>query len=430
MPIIPEGLQNIWDTDAGISERMQSTSPNGASFSADGNSRASMIYIIDGYGTALDSAGPLVAFCQQALGTVNIGPNGDLQRTPPMAHPQYRWLYADRISSIKGIGVLRDDPEDPSSPLIGFPTDAANSYQLTAPSFVVYQKYEVTVEFGPRPYLPISDQAMDLLEAEYPGYYTITGDENIYYQDDGTQQIVAGNPYREYMRFTNVTSETSAEYMTLKGGSMQFKSDYDGNPAGSLKIDGMEIPGFFGKTLLPKTTIKMTWFDVPYEFVDPTNDASTNIYQALGRVNQNWFYSFGPGELLFVGFSNTQKMRNQFDQWDYTSAEYLPQLPQTLLTDVTFNFLYIPIKSYDKDGNIYPFDPAGEYNANNLSYINAGHNLAMCTANKQYYPVVSKDLTGDKAPPDNLKFKPIYNSYPFELMFNATPYIMAPDPVQ
>lgn len=429
MPVIPAGLADIWDVEEGISERLQSSSPGGASFSYDGNSRASMTYIIDGFGTALNSAGPLVAFCQQALGTVNILlEDGSLQRTAPMAHPQYRWLYADKISSIKGIGLLRADTEDPASPLVNFPTDAMNSYQLTAPYFAVYRKYEVTVEFGPRPYLPISDEAMDLLEANSPDEYQIVGDDTVYHDDSGTAITIDGNPYREYMRFTTFTSETSAEYMTLKGGSMQFVSDFDGNPTGTLKIDGMEIPGFFGKTLLPKTTLKMTWFDVPYAFVDPTQNASTNIYQALGRVNQHWFYGYAPGELLFVGFTNNQKMRNQFDQWDYNSAEYLPQLHQTLLTDITFQFLYIPVKSYDKNGDIYPAFPTGIINPDNESYVNAGHNLAMCSANKQYYPVVSKDLTGQKAPPASYQKKPIYGSYPFELMFNATPYIMATEP--
>jgi hypothetical protein len=430
MPIIPDGIPNIWDVENGISERLQSSSPGGASFSYDGNSRASMTYIIDGFGTALDSSGPLVIFCNQALGTVNIDDtDGSLTRTPPMAHPQYRWLYADKISSIKGIGLLRSDEEDPNSPLISFPTDAQNSYQLTAPYFAVYKKYEVVVEFGPRPYLPIGDQAMNLLEDEFPNEYQIV-DDTVYHKDNGEAVTIDGNPYREYMRFTTFTSETSAEYMTLKGGAMQFVSDYDGDPQGTLKIDGVEIPGFFGKTLLPKTTLKMTWFDVPYAFVDPTQWASTNIYQALGRVNQHWFYGYAPGELLFVGFSNNQKMRNQFDQWDYTSAEYLPQLHQTLLTDITFQFLYIPIKSYDKTGNIYPESPTGIVNPDNESYVNAGHNLAMFSGNKQYYPVVSKDLTGDKSPPAQYRKKPIYGSYPFELMFNAKPYIMAIDPTE
>ena len=448
MPIIPTGIENIWDVEEGISERIQGNSPGGASFSSDGNSRSSMTYVIDGFGTALDSQGPLVAFCQQALGTVSINENdGSLKRTAPMAHPQYRWLYADRISSIKGIGLLRSSSDDPSSPLVSFPTYADNSYQLTAPYFAIYKKYEVTVEFGPRPYLPISDETMDLLEnandGSNIGKFKILPPYNQYYKDDGVISDVEGSPYREYMRFTTFTTETSAEYMTLKGGAMQFKSDYNGKnnnneEDGSLKIDGVEIPGFFGKTLLPKVTVKMTWADVPYQFVDPTENASTNIYQGLGRVNQNWFYGFAPGELLFVGFSNTQKMRNQFDQWDYTSAEYLPMVSETLLTDITFNFLYIPIKSYTKDvppklyprNNLDQYSPSGVFNPQNLSYINAGHNIAQCNANKQYYPVVSKDLSGEKSPPENLKYKPIYPSYPFELMFNAKEYIMGQDPVE
>jgi hypothetical protein len=431
MPTIPIGLETAW-TDDTIAERIGSSSPNSASFNSDGNSRASMTYIVDGFGTDLAQQNPLVAFCQQALGTTKISElfaDGSLERSSPMAHPQYRWLYADSISSIRGLGLLRESQEDPSSPLVSWDTASSTSYQLTAPYFAIYSKYEVTVEFGPRPYLSINDPTMLALEAEHPGEYAIIGPDNTYSKDDSTPVTIAGSPFREYMRFTTFTTETSAEYLTLKGGQFQFVSDVTDPP-----INGTTIPGFFGKTLIPKTTIKMTWFDVPYNFVDPNSTASTNIYQGLGRVNQNWFSGFAPGELLFVGFSNTQKMRNQFDVFDYSleNAADLPNINTILLTDITFNFLYIPIFSYDKDGAIYPATPTGVINSQNLSYVNAGHNLAMSNANKKYYPVVSLDVAPNPLPEnwDKTIKKPIYPSYPFELMFNALPYIMAEEPTE
>jgi hypothetical protein len=170
----------------------------------------------------------------------------------------------------------------------------------------------------------------------------------------------------------------------------------------------------------------MTWNIVPYSFIDPSEDASTNIFQALGRVNQNWFFGYGPGELLFTGFTNTQKMKNQFDVFAYSLDQVadLPRINDILYTDITFSFLYIPIYSYSKTGTIYPSSPKGIINPDNLSYVNAGHNLAQTQVNKQYYPVVSQDVEVP-APSPARKKRPIYGSYPFELMFNAKPYRMA-----
>ena len=389
MPSVPFNEPNLW-TDGEISEKISGISPGVSSLSIEGDSRATLTYIINGPGVDLDPENPLALFCQQALGDTKINEaDGSLIRTPPMTHPQIRWLYADKI----------------------------------------YDKYEVVVEFATRPYLVVSDAAIDKLNEEYEGVYRIDGGDGTYYMDDGSQNVAVGNPIREYRRFSTYTTESSAEYLTMKGGAYKFVSDVVDPP-----VNNQTIVGFYGKTLVPKVVFKLTWFQVPYEFVDPTNDASTNIYEALGRVNQNFFYGFEPGELLFTGFTNTQKIRNQFDVVSYNLSDLadLPTLESLLYTDITFNFLYIPIFSYDVDGNPYPSDddgnyaPAGVINPDNLSYINAGHNLAMTNVNKRYYPVVSEDTSPPPEP--NFRKKPIYNSYPFELIFNALPYRMADVP--
>jgi len=456
---IPGGDANqYWDFL--ISEKIASISPNGSSFSLDGNSRATMTFMIDGADLASNGLGVLTQFCNQVLGTSFIAlddagdpVNGSLSRYSPMAHPQWGWLYADRISSVRGIGPRRNDPDDPASILASWRTFSAASLQLTAPYFAVYNQYEVTVEFSPLKYRPLSDVMMDALDKNSGGAYKIRQlqdnpdpefDPTRYYKDNGQSNQVNGSPYREYKRYTSFTTETSAEYMTMKGGAYQFQSDYNGkdnngDPDGSLNINGVEIAGFYGKILVPKTTIKLTWHEVPYDFVDPTQDASVNIYEGLGRVNQNPFYGFAPGELLFTGVSNVPKCRNMFYQDDFFKPANIPSLVDTMLADITFSFLYIPIKSYSKENGpngeqlLYPrkdgtYAPNGVFNEYNLSYINAGHNLAPSPANKQYYPVVSKDLPGEKLPPQSLRKKPIYGSYPFELMFLAKPFRMGPDP--
>lgn len=419
MPIIPVGNETLWDQGK-LAERIQGSAPGSTSISLEGDSRATMVYIVEGPKDGKDQRNPLVLFCQDVLGNVSVNAaNGALKRKSPMVHPQFRWMYAERITSIKGLGFARESGDDPSSPLLRWNTAGGTSWQTIQPYYLIYDKYEVTVEFSSRPYLTADDATMNKLNAAYANAYTISGAYAIYYNDKGEQKTVSGDPYREYARYITYTTETSAEFLTMKGGSFKFVSDVD-------QIDSQSIAGFYGKTLIPKVVLKMTWNIVPYSFIDPSEDASTNIFQALGRVNQNWFFGYGPGELLFTGFTNTQKMKNQFDVFAYSLDQVadLPRINDILYTDITFSFLYIPIYSYSKTGEIYPSSPKGIINPNNLSYVNAGHNLAQTQVNKQYYPVVSQDVEVP-APSEARKKRPIYGSYPFELMFNAKPYRMA-----
>ena len=419
MPVVPFEKQNLWD-DGDISEKIASTSPNSTSISIDGDARASITYIVNGINEKLEiETNPLSLFCQQVLGKTEINTvDGSLKRTPPMAHPQFRWLYAERISSIKGIGLERKVEGDITTDLLSVDTSPANSWQYVAPYFVVYDKYEVTIEFSARPYLVVSDQGIDALNDEFPGVYRIEGADGDYAMDDGSPNSCSGNPIKEYKRYTTYATEPSAEFLTMKGGAYKFSSDVS-------QVNNSTIVGFYGKTLVPKVVFKMTWFQIPYEFVDPTNDASTNIYEALGRVNQHYWYGFEPGELLFTGFTNTPKIKQQFDFNSYALSDIkkIPEMEGLLYADIVLNFLYIPIFSTTTNGDPYPSEPSGIINPDNLSYINAGHNLAQSNVNKKYYPVISEDVD-NPVPPNNLKKKPIYDSYPFELIFNALPYKM------
>lgn len=426
MPLVPNNNQNLWDSGK-ISEKISGISPGVSSISVDGESRATLVYIVNGPVNNADTQNPLDVFCQKLLGSTSIDTaNGSLIRTPPMTHPQYRWLYADRVSSIKGIGPKRINPDDNQSDLFGFNTDPTLSWQYVPPYYSVYEKYEVVVEFSSRPYVAIDNNTMDLLEIKDPGLYKITSDEtggipdNLYYKDDGSEVTITGTPYREYRRFVSYTTETSAEYLAFKSGAYMFDSDVE-------EIKNVPIPGFYGKILIPKVVVKLTWHMVPYYFIDPKSTEGTNVFEALGRVNQKQFFGFDPGELLFTGFTNVPKPKAQFTDVDYNLASVselgIPNINEIMNVDITFNFLYIPVFSYNVAGGKYPSSPSGSINSENKSYINAGHNLGPANYNKKYYPVISKDPT----PPPEEKFRksPVYASYPFELMFNAKPYTMA-----
>jgi hypothetical protein len=431
MPLVPDNNINLWD-NGNISEKISGISPGVSSIAVDGESRATLVYIVDGPKNSTDTLNPLDLFCQRLLGSVEISTNnGSLKRTPPMTHPQFRWLYADRISSIKGLGQKRINPNDNTSDLFGFNTLATSSWQYVPPYYSVYEKYEIVVEFSSRPYLPIDDNAMDLLEVYAntigkPGLYKITSNstggipDNKYYKDNGDEVEVTGNPFREYRRFVSYTTETSAEYLTFKSGAYVFDSDVEA-------INNTPIPGFYGKTLIPKVVVKLTWHMVPYYLIDPKEPQGTNIFEGIGRVNQKQFFGFDPGELLFTGFTNVTKPKAQFTTLDYSLGSVselgLPNINELSLVDITFNFLYIPVFSYNVAGGRYPSSPSGVINPENKNYINAGHNLAQSPFNKNYYPIVSNDP--NEIIPKYQK-RPVYNSYPFELMFNAKPYIIGP----
>ena len=425
MPLVPDNNQGLWNAGR-ISEKIGGISPGVSSIAVDGESRATLVYIVDGPESNSDFRNALDVFCQQLLGSTDINTqDGSLIRIPPMTHPQFRWLYADRVSSIKGIGPKRVDPNNNQSQLFGFNTSATSSWQYVPPYYSVYEKYEVVVEFSSRPYVPIDNNTMNILESVYPNLYKITSaqtdgiSDNIYFKDNASQVTVVGTPYREYRRFVSYTTETSAEYLAFKSGAYMFSSDVG-------VINNVPIPGFYGKILIPKVVVKLTWHMVPYYFIDPKSSQGANIFQALGRVNQKQFFGFNPGELLFTGFTNVPKPKAQFTTYDYSNEAVfqggVPNINQITNVDVTFNFLYIPVFSYNAAGDRYPSSPSGVINPDNKSYINAGHNLGPANYNKKYYPVVSIDPANTEA---IYQKSPVYGSYPFELMFNAIPYRMA-----
>jgi len=75
-------------------ERIASRNPSVAGFSLMEGGRATMKLVIDE--PRMESA------CKQILGYAQAG-NKKIERILPVAHPQFPWLYAERISSIEGL---------------------------------------------------------------------------------------------------------------------------------------------------------------------------------------------------------------------------------------------------------------------------------------------------------------------------------------
>lgn len=368
-----------------LKERIASTSPGGATFGVGGEASATMTYIVDG---PLGSSGKVGDFLNEVFPSSWMVNQSHIQRFMPMAHPYYRWLYATNISSIKGIGLKRTDKK-----MEKVLTGGDKSYQKVPEYFGSYDKYEITVNFSTLPYLVIPDDQVTTI----PVYD--------YYKDNG-DAATAENVKLESNRFVSFSTSVVAEYLTVKTGQFKFLSD---DPV----VNEKDFPGFGGKTLVPKTVLNMTWHQVPYDFVFPTLPQSENIYNGLGRVNQWSFLGFGPGELLFTGTESKPYPKNFFGS-NFNTLAPLQQgftLPNFLYADIIFKFLYV---GFDTN---FPY----ERNANNQSFVYRGHNLGIHYQNQKYYPLVSK--TKDTFPL-NERYKPVYDSYPFDLLFHGTPATM------
>jgi hypothetical protein len=368
-----------------LKERIDSISPGGGSFGIEGSASATMSYVVDG---PLGPTGKVDAFLQTVFPYASLDNTGKyVNRVMPMCHPYYRWLYASNISSIKGIGLKRT-----SNKMDKVLTNAGVSYQKVPEYYGAYDKYEITLNFTPLPYFVLNDSA-------------ISTSNVVAYKDDGSQ-VTINAVKKEYMRNVSYSTSVAAEYLTIKAGEYSFLSD-------DAEVNKKGFPGFSGKTLVPKTVFNMTWHMVPYNFVFPTLNQSKNIYNALGRVNQNSFVGFEPGQLLFTGVESKPYPRNFFGG-DFNVANPITAgwgITDFLYSDIIFKLLYIGFKTS------YPI----ERSPYNQSYIYKGHNLAQFISKQKYFPIVTQTATTIA---DNKRFKPIYDSYPFELMFYGEPFNM------
>lgn len=373
-----------------LKERIGSTAPNDSSFGIDGNASATMSYIVNG---PMGPSGEVDAFLNEVFPSSYMKTTAVIGRNNPMAHPYFRWMYASSISNVRGIGLKRDSNGNDSR-MEWVNTDGDKSYQKVPSYFGAYDKYEVTVVFTPMPYYIFGD---DLITTS-----TLT-----YAKDNGDLSNVPGVT-NEYSRYVSYKTSVAAEYVTIKAGNFEFISEDN-------SVNKKPFPGFSGKTLLPKTVLNLTWHQVPYNFIFPTQPQCENIYNGLGRVNQIEFLGFGPGELLFTGIESKEYTRNFFGG-NFNTLNPLQAgwgLTDFLYADITFKLLYVGFETN------YPY----ERSTYNNSYVYRGHNLGIYLGNQKYYPIVTNTAQTFE---NKFRWKPIYESYPFQLMFFGDPVSMNP----
>lgn len=347
------GLNNI----NRATERIGARSPSTAGFSLMDGGRATMRFIIDE--TIMEFA------ANDLLGSAVPLANG-IKRSLPAAHPQYPWLFCDRISNIEGLKFIEKYSSseqfidtEPEAPPLDY--------------YARYEKYEILAEFVSRPYPLLADSS-------------IQQQQFTYYKDDGTQE--AGKGYAaEWERFTEIHYKPSSEYLTAMNGQMLWKMN--ANPAG-MTLQDKPVAGGQTRQLIRSQMIDVKWYCVPYSFVE--SDKSF-IAAGIGRINQTKWNNFAAGTLLYVSANIDRVYTPPFPEFISAGGKTIPS--QQKLCDITFQFMQ------------RNQDPAQAYTVTNGSHVPSGHNLILNAMDSRWYYVENKKSG-----------LPLYPSYPFQLLFS------------
>ena len=344
-------------------ERINGRSISTAGFGIDGG-RAQM--------TVKVLSEKLEAATYQCLG--NATPSGvSINRTLPIAHPQFPWMFCERISNIEGIQF--QEKVGPNDSINGIPVQLEAD---TLSNYARYHTYELTLEFLPRPYALLKDnQLIDETTAWWDTTNTLL-----------LPQFFTSRS--EYYRYTELKEVPAGEYLTAQQGMFQFRMD--ANPAG-LNLKDQAVGMGQLRLYVNSRGIQLIWSQVPYSFV-----LSGNSYfdRYGGRVNQQDWYGFAKGTLLMTSVDVLRVYTPPFPEFVPFNGSFFPS--QQKLCDLQFNLVYKnpPI------GQAYTYNPLTD-NPNNVA---AGHNLVPSSLTGKYYYATNQQ-TG----------LAIYPSVPFNLFF-------------
>lgn len=175
-----------------------------------------------------------------------------LDRTPPVAHPIFTWLYATGISGVTGIKPLGK-------------VARSDGY------YTQYQRARMTINFTTLPYEVYNNASA-----------SFGGDES--------------------KRWVSKVPRTTEEYISIDSGEFQFAEGAANNP------NGISFPLGTGRINV-KTDLEWTWFDVPNNYIFDANGVSTNINASLGTVNSASIWGYPAGTLLMLSPEITPVMQ-------------------------------------------------------------------------------------------------------------------------
>lgn len=305
----------------------------------------------------------LLAVLVEIIGACETTGNGTLNRTLPLAHPQFPWLFAETVN-VAGVAFDEKVPADPS-------LEAPS-----LPSFAKYQLYRLDIQFSPRPYAVLGNDEMET--------------RPLAWVDDAG--VVQNSVYAtEYLRFTDYDGQPAGEWITAQQGQFKFQA---AGVAGANNPHNATVPGQV-RVMQNKSNIKFVWYQVPFSIIEPLDRPTSYIEDALGHVNQFDWYGWSPGTLLLqaVNYKRYVPVNPGFDPWAESSA-----VSTAKLVDIEFSF-----QRFNP-----PHDPALPPPPRPQGTVTAGHNLLPWFGNGARYHYYAESTLGGR---------PLYPSFPFQLLF-------------
>ncbi len=374
-------------------EDIDNVSPQGAGFSYN-NGRALSRYMVtfdDDDANARElTPQALTQAVTEILGDVEVNGLG-LKRTLPLAHPVYKWLYASEITEIKGQGPMEREAVG------GVPLEVPPISFFWEP----YKVWYFTISFTPRPYSVVTDQQITIGDGNW---YPITK----YNRTTGASEFIPYVYANEWTRFCDWEPTPQNDSVTANQGEMRF---VDNGVAGGTQPVFPGMPRMF----LNNQQISWTWFNVPF---DPyISSPNSYLKRFRGRINQTLWQFWGPGELLYLGYSlrrytpPVQKIvlinnpNGGADKAIFSAQKYC---------DITLSFLetYRPT-----DDQFVPAAKNWVGGKNTASH----NNLPICIDRNYFHYAAMKDKT---TPGDPFLYQPSWDSFPIQLLFQN------PDAVQ
>jgi hypothetical protein len=297
----------------GFHEVIGEIAPTTATFGMDGGSAQMEIEV---------KRADLPTVMQKIMGTTILDKNtGRLLRFIPLSHPDFPWMYASRITSLQGLGA--DGYNNGDNFLFpGF----AHLDRILPARIGLYRYYKVVVQFEPRPYSIVTDDQLHAL-ASPSSYYL-------------GNNVVNFTDYKEYLRYTTVTSDPQTEFLTTNIGSYFLHSaELPNNPQ---QVTPTSAGG--PRLTVCKNRFAVTWYMVPYRLIN-----NINFTVGRGKVNQEEVISSGvktrflgrpEGSLLLDGvkFTPNPGPYPALAVTGVTESDLESALFDTRYCDVTFDF--------------------------------------------------------------------------------------------
>lgn len=364
-------------------ERMEDQSPTAATFSNAAQSVTANYYFSNPTFDQLRlSVVDVLGYTDTRVG------DGRIKRRLPLRHPAYSWMFADSCSP-QGVG---------SEHTVQYLTDGIGSPVI--PAFVLHENFQYRITFSPRPYNSWQDKDIKLVDGTY------------YPKDDpGTGGGTAYKAAQEWLRFTTFDVYPMNNFITAQQGQMVFRVSGNG---GAAEPDGFMFQDS-PRLYLPDSILKVRWYEVPYRYLTSANSYLTKF---VGHINQNDFgfpnpnggalEPFTKGSLLYLGANPTRIYTPPIPSEGVLSANFGDSFQRSRLCDLELTFMYTARKIGSDTGN------TPDFSAVNRNWVVGGFNLMPWLTTRKFYYVSSYDPS---APSVQAKWRPMYNSFAFPLLF-------------